>query len=166
MKSCHQILLVSLELFLIGMRSNIVDYFLNFVQEHGQKMNFEAPLCMEIASFFTNPGHLLHCKNRHVFRNETHPSNSIFNRPKTCQIEVLHVFSPACFSVRITAYRDTETNEWNEQHLVKIFEKFNEEFNAFYTNDFQTVQGSVDIDKLYVIRIGDKFMRCRIVAKM
>lgn len=130
-------------------------------------MNAEAPLCLSIVDSFINHGHLLECKNRHFLRPVTESSKSFFIEPKECQLQILYVFSPAWFSVRILKYKDVDTNEWTDYNLTDSVQEFHEKFNEFYANEFIPIQNSTDIhiDGLYVLRNGNKFSRCRIIAK-
>lgn len=130
-------------------------------------MNMESPLCMNIATAFTDVGHILQCSNRHFFDENAKSGRSLFNESKTCQIQMLEVFTPACFSIRLLKSRAGETNEWREHFSLDAFQQFEEQFKEFYANNFKPIQDSNTLkdNALYVLRDGNEFYRCRILVR-
>lgn len=146
---------------------NLFHEILLIFQENAYEKNMNTELCMNLPMSYTHIGHLLDCNRRHKFKYETVASESLFNMPRRCQIKILHVFSPSWFSVRIIRHKTTKLGEWNEHYSAKLFEKFDKEFNEFYTHNFQSTEvNSLNIDKLYVHRNGEKFSRCRFLSKL
>lgn len=141
-------------------------FYFSFVQEKLRRMNSAAPLCMDIATTYTNVGHLLDCKYRHCFENSVKCGESVFAEPKTCQIQILEVLSPVCVSVRLIKSKGTETNDWQQHFIPDSFEQFNEEFTKFYASNFAVVDATeINDNKLYVLRDGIDYYRCRIFTK-
>lgn len=130
-------------------------------------MNADAALCTDFVNSFQNLGHLLECKNRHFFKPVTSSIASSFTKPKECLVEILYVFSPARFSVRILKYKDVKSMDWKEFNSVDSFKKFTNDFKEFYAKNFTPVQNVSDIhiDGLYVLKHDNGFSRCRIIAK-
>lgn len=129
-------------------------------------MHIKAPLCMNIATTISDVGHMLQCEYRHCFVGETKSHRSLFDKSKTCQIELLEVFTPACFSVRLIKSRAEGTSQWEEHFSPDFFRQFNEELKKFYTEHFISIKNSNKLDEnaLYVLRDGLEFFRCRVLG--
>ncbi|XP_055296420.1 putative ATP-dependent RNA helicase TDRD12 [Sitodiplosis mosellana] len=132
-----------------------------------RRMHLDAPLCLNITTAYTDVGHLIDCENRHCFDDYAKYGESVFQEPRTSQVQILEVFSPVCFSVRILKSRGTETNEWQQHFSPDAFRQFNKEFTKLYANDFAPVYDSSKLNDnaLYVLRDGNEFYRCRILTK-
>lgn len=129
-------------------------------------MNMEASLCMNIATAFTDVGHMLQCQHRHIFGGHSNPHQSFFNEPKRCQVELLQVFSPQCFSVRLIQFK-TANNEWQQYYVPELFQQFCEQFTHFYAHNFTSIDNAnkINDEELYVLRDGDNFFRCQILPR-
>lgn len=122
---------------------------------------------MDIATAYTNVGHLLDCKYRHFFGNSVKCGESVFTEPKTCQVQILKVLSPVCVSVRLIKSKGTAMNDWIQHFMPDSFEQFNKEFTKFYAINFAPIHDVTEINnnKLYVLRDGNNYYRCRIFTK-
>lgn len=129
-----------------------------------RNMNADAPICLEIASNFKNIDHLLECKYRHCFKPEMVPNVPKFVENTQCLVELLNTLSPISFEMRIHKYKDSN-GIWCTWNSSDRFDKFSKELNEFYAKSFILVQNVSDVDgnALYVLRKGDKFMRCTIL---
>lgn len=136
------------------------------MQEKIREMNMGSPLCMNIATAFNDVCHMLQCSNRHFFDGNAKSVGSLFNESKTCHIQMLEVFTPACFSVRLLKSRAGETNVWQQHFSPDLFQQFKDEFKEFYANNFKPIQDSITLqdDALYVLRDGNDFFRCRVLV--
>lgn len=137
--------------------------FISF-QEIAQKLNADAPLCVDIASNFTNVGHLIKCKNRHLFQSLSAPQNARFPPDARCLVEIQHVISPVYFTVRILKLKDAN-GIWCHWNFADSFHEFSADLNEFYSKSFVPLQNTsgVDMNRLYVVRIGNQFLRCKIL---
>lgn len=129
-----------------------------------RSMNVDSAICDDISVSYTNIDHLLECKYRHLFTSELIPKEPKFNTNTQYLVEILHIVSPVWFEVRIHKYKDA-AGEWCNWNFAEHFEGFNEELKKFYTESFAPVKNISDVDKtvLYVLRKGEKFMRCIIL---
>lgn len=127
-------------------------------------MNADAPICGDIFATFSNMDHLLECKNRHFFKSEFIPKEGKFDAKTQYLVEILNAVSPIWFEVRVHKYKDSDGN-WCDWNWAERFDEFNEELKKFYTKSFEPVKNVSDIDKtvLYVLRKGNRFMRCIIL---
>lgn len=126
--------------------------------------NADAPICGDIFAFFTNIDHLLECQNRHFFKPELIPAEPKFDAKKQYLVEILYAVSPIWFEARVHKCRDLNGN-WYDWNDAERFDEFNEKLKQHYTKSFAPVEKPNDIDKtrLYVLRKGNKFMRCIIL---
>lgn len=121
-----------------------------------------SPICTNISVNFTNLNHLLECKYRHIFKPETVTNETKFSAGTRCLIEILYVVSPIWLEVRIHKYEEVNGN-WCD--CKSGFDEFSVRLNEFYINSFVPVESisAEDRNSLYVVRKGNRFMRCTIL---
>lgn len=127
-------------------------------------MNADAAMCMDITAAFAKFTHLIECGNRHSLVNNNTSQEFLAVLPTHYQFEVLHIFSPVCFSVRRVSFRGPNSSDWSE--FNSAFVDFNQQFNEFYAKKFKAFPSALGIDTnlLHVLRRGDEYFRCRIIA--
>lgn len=129
-----------------------------------RNMNVDSPICFNVSANYTNIDHLLECKYRHFFKSEMIPEETKFVENAQCHVEILHATSPIWFEVRIHKYKDSN-GSWCSWNSAELFDAFSKELNEFHAKSFCSVENISDADKniLYVLRNGNKFMRCTIL---
>lgn len=127
-------------------------------------MNPNVRLCIEMAPNFTNSAHLLKCDKNHSFEVTPLQCDAQFPRGAHCSVEILQVASPINLSIRILKYKDVN-GIWCDWFSNESFNKFCLNFNAFYSESFETIRDISECNKndLYVMRIRNDFYRCKIL---
>lgn len=121
-----------------------------------------SPICTNISANFKNLNHLLECKYRHFLKSETVPQVMQFSAGTRYLIEILYVVSPIWFEVRILEYENAN-GLWCDCNSG--FDEFSAKLNEFYRNSFVPVENILAADRnlVYVVRKGNRFMRCTIL---